>query len=201
MSGGVYVITCATNGKVYVGSAVNLEKRWRAHRNDLNRRAHHSSYLQRAWDKYGAEAFVFTVLEVVDDKNLLIQAEQKWLDVYESYDGKKGYNICPVAGSALGVRRSEWHKARVGEANRNRSEELRAQISEANRGKHSSDEIRAALSRDWIVTDSDGREYLIHNLAAFCREHGLSNGNMSRVAQGVYKQSKGWKCRPAEEEL
>jgi group I intron endonuclease len=40
----------------------------------------------------------------------------------------------------------------------------------------------------------DGIEYrAVHNLAAFCREHGLLNSKMGQVATGKRKQHKGWR--------
>jgi group I intron endonuclease len=57
---GVYQILCVPTGKAYVGSAVNLAKRWQEHRWMLRRGQHHSQYLQRAWDKYGETAFAFS---------------------------------------------------------------------------------------------------------------------------------------------
>ncbi len=35
---GVYQIRCKSNGKIYVGSAVNLRARWDTHRRELRRR-------------------------------------------------------------------------------------------------------------------------------------------------------------------
>jgi group I intron endonuclease len=59
----IYVITHVASGKRYVGSTVNPSGRWITHRSKLNCGKHHCSHLQRAWKKYGAAAFVFSVLE------------------------------------------------------------------------------------------------------------------------------------------
>jgi group I intron endonuclease len=54
-----------------------------------------------------------------------------------------------------------------------------------------------ASSREYIVTDPNGREYHIKNLSLFCREHGLTSTSMIRLARGRLgvTQHKGWKCR------
>ena len=60
---GIYAIVNTVNGKRYVGSAKRFRTRWNAHRAALNKGLHHSRHLQSAWNKYGAEAFVFTIIE------------------------------------------------------------------------------------------------------------------------------------------
>ena len=104
--GGIYQIRCLVNDKVYIGSAVNFHQRWKAHRGHLLRRTHHSRHLQAAWDKHGADAFVFEILEHVVEKSNLVEIEQVWLDRVRPFDTKIGYNISPTAGSTLGVEQS-----------------------------------------------------------------------------------------------
>ena len=58
---GVYTITNSVTGSVYVGQSVNIRKRWEVHRSTLAAGKHRNCYLQRAWAKYGAGAFVFAV--------------------------------------------------------------------------------------------------------------------------------------------
>lgn len=64
---GVYRIACHRNGKVYVGRALNIQKRWTRHRWELRHSTHRNSHLQRAWDKYGETAFTFEVACVIDE--------------------------------------------------------------------------------------------------------------------------------------
>lgn len=113
----IYEIRNNKNGKIYVGSAQNLRKRWRSHRSDLNRGKHNNRYLQRAWDKNGEENFTFTVLEEVEKDEHLIPTEQKWLDLTRSYDQEIGYNILPTAGSPLGYKHSAEAKRKIAVAN------------------------------------------------------------------------------------
>ena len=55
-------MTNAVSGTVYVGQAHNIRKRWEVHRCTLEKGNHRNGYLQRAWNKYGAEAFRFEVI-------------------------------------------------------------------------------------------------------------------------------------------
>ncbi|MEN6292413.1 MAG: GIY-YIG nuclease family protein, partial [Methanobacterium sp.] len=60
---GVYKISNKIDGKSYYGSSKNIEKRWLRHKNELNKNKHINILLQRAWNKYGEENFIFSVVE------------------------------------------------------------------------------------------------------------------------------------------
>lgn len=50
-------------------------------------------------------------------------------------------------------------------------------------------------SKKWVVTHPDGTEELVHGLSEWCRIHGLHKQGLIPVAQGKYKQYKGYKIR------
>jgi group I intron endonuclease len=100
----VYEIRNILNNKVYIGSSIHLEKRFKEHKNSLIRESHHNKHLQRAWNKYGVDKFEFRILELVQDKNSLLKREQCWIDFKDSSDVDKGYNISPTAGNNLGMK-------------------------------------------------------------------------------------------------
>jgi group I intron endonuclease len=75
----VYQILFKPEGLAYVGSTTDLKRRWRRHRNDLARGTHHSRYLQRLWNKYGADAFEWSVLEAVLSESQLLATELVWV--------------------------------------------------------------------------------------------------------------------------
>lgn len=102
MRSGIYQIKNQINGHRYIGSAVNLRNRWLGHLSGLRRQRHRNRHLQAAFKKYGEDAFVFSVLEYVRELGKLIECEQHYLDALHPE-----YNIESVAGSSLGVRRTE----------------------------------------------------------------------------------------------
>lgn len=104
MNSGIYFIINLINGKYYVGSAVNLNQRWYFHQYYLNKNLHKNEHLQSAWNKYGSEAFQFTIVEIVNNSNSLIEIEQLWINYSNCYNREIGYNICAVAGSSLGYK-------------------------------------------------------------------------------------------------
>lgn len=113
---GIYQIVCSATGKFYIGSAVNLQSRRRVHLHGLRNNVHHSVTLQRAFNKYGEDAFTFEVLELVPVP-LLIEREQYWLDKLKPFDPAIGYNINLTAGSRLGAEVSPETREKLRQAN------------------------------------------------------------------------------------
>lgn len=115
---GVYAIIHRASGKRYIGSAaVSIKNRWYDHRKQLRGNRHHSRYLQRAWNKYGEDAFEFVVVEQCESEKC-VEREQFWMDRYRSAKKRFGYNVCPTAGSQLGKRRSPEQRKRIGDGKR-----------------------------------------------------------------------------------
>lgn len=76
---GIYRIVNQVTGQCYVGSSTYLISRKSKHFQALRRGAHENLHLQRAWDKYGKDAFVFEVLERCE-RDVCIEREQHWID-------------------------------------------------------------------------------------------------------------------------
>lgn len=138
---GIYAIINKVNGKRYIGSAKRLHRRYGEHRRLLDAGRHHSPTLQRSWDKYGAGAFEYVVLEFVEDLDILLLREQAWIDE-SACVGKAGYNISPTAGSPLGVKHSEQARSnmRLAKLGRTLSEEHKSRIARAGVGRKMSAE-------------------------------------------------------------
>lgn len=107
---GIYKITNTSTGKVYVGSALNIERRLDKHMKELKAGTHHSSKLQRSYAKWGAVAFAHEVLEVVALPVDLLVREQYWIDALNAC--RNGYNMRPRADNNLGVKASAETRAR-----------------------------------------------------------------------------------------
>lgn len=150
---GVYKITCTANGKVYVGSAIDVKSRIRNHKSSLNCDRHHNSHLANAWRKYGAETFLFEIIEEIDDTARLIEREQWWIDRLDTV--KSGFNIRPRAESCRGIKHSEQSKQNMSKAQKGLkkkplTEEHRQKISKAMSGikcKPMTEEHLANLSK------------------------------------------------------
>ena len=105
---GIYIIKNTINDKVYIGSAVCLKQRFIEHKNQFKKQVHNVRF-QNFVNKYGFNTLIFEVIEYVNDKGKLIEREQYWIDCYESWKSKKGFNICKIAGSTLGLKMPKSH--------------------------------------------------------------------------------------------
>jgi len=96
--GGVYQIRNTKNNKVFVAATPNL-KTINGRRGMLVGGVHKNRQLQEEWNQLGEEAFVFEVLEVLEEKeegffdkaDELKKMEKKWIDKLQPY-GERGYH-------------------------------------------------------------------------------------------------------------
>ena len=89
---GIYSIKNIVNGKVYIGSSNNIQKRFRKHKTELNTKTHSNKYLERAYEKYGKDNFEFIILEECSLQEL-IEKEISYIKKYNSLNTLKGYNL------------------------------------------------------------------------------------------------------------
>ena len=120
-TGGVYTITHARSGRVYVGSSVLISRRWNTHRWLLRRGQHPNIHLQRAWTRYGESAFDWAIVEPLDAGADLAAAEQMWIDRQRATNPDGVFNFLPTAGSRLGSKHSDETRARIAAAQRGRT--------------------------------------------------------------------------------
>jgi hypothetical protein len=114
----------------------------------------------------------------------------------------KPYEIERMKTLNIGRKASPETRAKLSIIHSNPTAEQRYKFGSALRGKHPKPESieKSALSRsgEFIIISPDGIETHVRGLARFCRQNGLDQGTMSRVAQGKAKSYKGWKCRKIE---
>ena len=121
---GVYQIKNKENNKVYIGStSLKFSKRLTAHIRELIENRHHSIHLQNSFNQSKKfEKFEISILEICEPE-FCIESEQKWIDHFQSYNDKFGYNISPTAGSCFGLKKSEEEKLKIFERSRRISDE------------------------------------------------------------------------------
>lgn len=99
---GVYQIRNTVNGKMLIGSSVNLPAILNRHRAELRMGGHRNRELQKDWAEFGAEAFEFEVLDTLappdrpdyDPSGDLRALEELWLDKLSPFE-ERGYNAKP----------------------------------------------------------------------------------------------------------
>ena len=96
---GVFQIENLANGKVLLGSSLNLEGPLNKHRFMLKINSHPNQELQKDWNEFGPDQFSFDILETIPSKdhpnfNLkdeLTLLEEIWLEKLQPF-GARGYN-------------------------------------------------------------------------------------------------------------
>lgn len=100
----------------------------------LRRNNHHSLKLQRAWNKYGEDAFDFDLLEFGLYENEVRGAEKYWIDKLDSFHN--GYNMTDYVGQGTTMPDSQKRKMAVAAQEVGTRTEIRLGRSERARLQH-----------------------------------------------------------------
>lgn len=92
MTIGIYKISNKIDGRYYIGSSKNIEKRWKTHKSHLKNKKHCNIFLQRAYNKYGISNFELTIL-LECSKDDLFKIEQDYLNHLDD----NAYNLAKQA--------------------------------------------------------------------------------------------------------
>lgn len=135
---GIYLITLLKpdgSAVVYVGQSNDCRRRELEHFGDLRRGVHHNTKMQRAFSKYGREAFTFEIVEQCRIEELSAR-EGLWLERLAGRPGSFNIAVDPDA-PARGIRRSEETRRRMSAAKtgRRHSAESRKLIGDVQRGR------------------------------------------------------------------
>lgn len=139
---GIYCIINKINGKRYIGSTHDLEKRKKTHFKYLVMGKHSVVNLQDDYNKWGREAFKFEILEILDDENDLIFQENYWIASFNSIT--TGYNLIYAKSSSSVDVRLQISTSTKG---RQHCEESKKKISDAKIGIPRSIETKEAISK------------------------------------------------------
>ena len=146
-SSGIYKITNSINNKFYIGSAKNLERRWKGHKAALAKNIHGNEHLQKSYNIHGESIFVFTVIIYCNKRDLLF-FEQRFLNVY--WDGGINcYNISKSSSAPMnGLKHTEKTKQLISNVHKGKkkSEETRKKMSLAQTGHKLSEEGKKKIS-------------------------------------------------------
>lgn len=182
---GVYEIVNLANGKRYIGSSMDIHKRWKLHRHHLVRGTHHSPHLQASWRKAGADGFVFRVLLICAREHLLMY-EQAALDGLRPV-----YNVAPRASMPNGVVMSEAGRRRLSERMRGNTNTLGMKHTE-----ESKDLVRQAKLGN---TATKGRKLSAEHIAKVVAAHrGTKRSTETRARISAAMKGKKQAPRPEE---
>ena len=171
---GIYKIT-SPSGKVYIGQAVDIDKRWGVHRRESTWYSHK---LYSSFKKYGVDKHIFEVVEQCLRKDLnskeryyqdkfnvleeglnhLLQdadeaprvfseeAKRRMSKAWERRGPASEETKRKMSKAKKGKKRSEETKRKISEAKKNTSEETKRKISETLKGRKLSEETKRKMS-------------------------------------------------------
>ena len=96
---GVFQIRNLKNGKVFIGSSLDLVASWNSQRFQLNAGLHQNSKLQKEWNELGAENFNYEIVSEIkqddatpiDYRREIKKLEAMVIDELQPF-GEKGYH-------------------------------------------------------------------------------------------------------------
>jgi group I intron endonuclease len=161
---GIYKITNLINAKVYVGQSQNLNSRKKSHFYWLNRDRHHNDYLQKSYNKYGKENFIF---EMIEETENLDNRELYWINENGGLNSNFVYNLkTPLNNEFSDYVKVKLSKSMLGEKNPNYgnkwTEEQKKKSSKERKGKTLQERIgeeRAKLTKEKMSNSQKGRKH------------------------------------------
>ncbi|MDC3414278.1 GIY-YIG nuclease family protein [Terrihalobacillus insolitus] len=92
MNSGIYMIKNTKTNHVYIGQSVNLSRRIRRHKQELRDGIHKNDYLQKHYNKYGIDKYVYEIIESCPVEELDAR-ECFWINRHNSMNRSTGYNL------------------------------------------------------------------------------------------------------------
>lgn len=162
---GIYEIRNQIDNKVYIGSSINLGSRKYKHFWMLINERHDNVHLQRSFDLYKKENFIFNIIEECDEK-YLVDRENFYIEIYKSNQQDFGYNLATV---------NEFRR-------NNYNDEVKIKLSKYNLMKNNNFTTFSLINMETnieLIFESlvDGANYLIKN--------GFANGKPSYVRLSI----------------
>ena len=144
---GIYIITCLSNNKHYIGRSVNCKERLSKHKSLLKEGRHPNIHMQSSFNKYDGN-FSY---EIIDDYLVesLPSMENWWCNMLNTHDRKFGFNIEPT--SPYGKIRSSKEtieRIRVSNTGKKVSDETKKKLREINLGNKASEETVLKLQKN-----------------------------------------------------
>jgi group I intron endonuclease len=101
----IYKITSKITQKIYIGSSINVGRRWSHHLWALRTKKHGNKHLQHHSEKYGLEDLQFSILELIEDSEngctdeyieFLLKKEKYYVDLLKPEFNIATVGVCPA---------------------------------------------------------------------------------------------------------
>lgn len=144
MNCGIYVIQNIVTGDCYFGQSISIKQKLNNHGLALLRNVNKHTRLQRAFNKYGCENFIFAVILYCEQAELT-HYEQLCVDIFQST-----YNLSrECVNSVKGLKQSleHRHKIAIAHLRENLYDVTRQRLSASQKGRIISEEHRHKISK------------------------------------------------------
>lgn len=123
---GVYKIVNTRTNECYVGQSQRIKKRVGEHFRLLALQKHPNDHLQKAYDKYGKETFVWDIEIICEDLSDIDTIEEAFISGKASFPEPCVYNIAAFAKAPMrGKKHTEETKAKISASIANNTEHLK----------------------------------------------------------------------------
>ena len=167
----IYKIENTKTSQRYIGRTDNLERRKRRHFGDLKNNNHHSTFLQRAFEKYGEEVFEMSVCCSGLTRDEAVELEQLILD--ECYDDLYNCSRSATTPDTTGYKHTEETKAKISVAMKG--------VEHPMFGKKG---VEHPLSKPFTVIFPDGSVDSWGSTREAAKAYGIGNGSIKRYLDG-----------------
>jgi len=180
---GIYKIV-DLKGRIYVGSAMDLNRRCNSHFATLRNGKHYNKKLLNVFSKYGESSLTFEIIEYCNVEDLIIR-EQFYIDLLNPF-----FNNCLVAGSPLGYKHSDETKRKHSLSRtgiKKHSDEFKNELAERNKKRVWSKESKEKLSKSQtgkkVSNENKLKTSLLHKGKVLTDEHKrkISESNKGRI--------------------
>lgn len=144
----VYKIINLVNYKIYIGKTDNASNRWAVHlRTATGGKIKYPgfSYIHNAINKYGADNFIFVIIDQKETDEEIKNAEKFWIQYYKSNNPKYGYNLTEGGEGTSGYKHTEEIKDFLKKINKGSNNPMYGKTG-SNKGKKFSEKTKNKIS-------------------------------------------------------
>lgn len=143
----IYLIQNKINLKLYIGQTKSLNKRWSCYKCAAKILPKRPQIINRAMNKYGIDNFSYIELESFKDQVNADEAEEFWIQYFQTRNSEFGYNLKPGGKVVSGWHHIEETKQKISKAT---TIQMSNPINRENIGKFVSERNKIKPIKAWL---------------------------------------------------